>query len=542
MLYYIYMDILKRPKQKSPAPIDDHYKNSWNNTNSYSETPKQTKAEDDISNVTTLEELLEYKQHVGSLIQTSDQAKGTVKKKLFWFSAIIFIFAILFAGGFFIHQTNNTINQITDSDKKHSFIKTVTSLANPKSYKKLNGFSDGRINILLLGRANTHKSGKDLTDTIMMLSVNTIDYNIGLFSIPRDFLVETHSNASVQKSSYVKINSRYQTGLRNDEGAKYIINSVETLTAQDIHYYFVLDFEGFKKIINLLGGINIDVPHHIKDERYPGPGYSYETFEVYPGLQKFDGATALKYARTRHDAEGDFGRAARQQQVMQSARNKAFSLGTIVNPLKINELLKVLGNHVHTDISPDEIEPFISLVKKLDTHNITNIVIDAWKPGSLLISARYYSDHGGISGLVPRSGNYIEIQEQADNLFDLNKIQKRKDELKRESAKIVLINTTGDAQITNNVKKTLTSLGFENITISRVFYEQQQKTTVADYSGGTKNFTLDELLKKLPAQKNTLSETIFNNVDFVILLGDDIVDTYAFTEISQEELEQENTN
>jgi len=505
------------------------HNNSWNG--SYSNAEKSPEK------IQTLDEYLESEKFQGTETQSVTQPSAHYSNKrggkTFWLSLIIFIFAILFAGGFFIYQANNTINQITDTKQRHSFVKTVANFANSQSYKTLSGFDDDRINILLLGRANSHKSGKDLTDTIILMSINTNDYTIGLFSLPRDLLV---GNGSF----YVKINSRYQTGLKNDEGAKYIIDSVENITNQNIHYYFVLDFEGFIKIIDILGGINIDVPRHIKDERYPGPGYSYETFEVYPGLQEFDGATALKYARTRHDdIEGDFGRAKRQQQVMQGARNKAFSLGTIVNPLKISELFTVLGEHIHTNITPDEIEPFISLIKKVDTQNITNVVVDAWKPGSLLISAHYYNNHGGISGLVPRIGNYKEIRDRAQNIFDLNKIKQRQKEIKKESPTITLINATKKNSLTNNTKKTLQVLGFDDITIGKNTKNNHSTTVVIDTTNGVKPFSLDELIKKLPAQKDNTPQKNYKT-DFIIILGDDMLDSYTYTEISQEELEQEN--
>ncbi len=523
------MDIIKKQKNtsKQKTPL---YNNAW--SGAYSARNNNTQK------IQAFDEYLEHEtpQHTQS---TSTMNSSTnPKKKLFWFSFALFIFAILFAGSFFIYRTNNTINQMTDGGEKHSFIKTLTNFTKSDSYKSLNGFSDGRINILLLGRANSHKSGKDLTDTIMMLSINTKDYTVGLFSIPRDFLINNGNY-------YVKINSLYQTGLRKGVGTKYIIEAVKDITGQDIHYSFVLDFEGFIKIIDILGGINIDVPHHIKDERYPGPGYTYETFEVYPGLQKFDGATALKYARTRHDTEGDFGRAARQQQVMQSARNKAFSLGTIVNPIKINELFNVLGKHVHTDISPNEIEPFISLVKKLDTHNITNVVLDAWKPGSLLISTRHYNNYGGISGLEPRIGNYKEIHEQASALFDLDKIKQRQQEIQNESPAVLLINTTRKDLISARVKNALVSMGFNDVIIKNGNLNTQGKTTVIDNTKGKKPFSLDELIKKLPATVDTRSiipSQNYADIDFVILLKSDIVDAYTYTEISRDELENENTN
>ncbi|MEN8252450.1 MAG: LCP family protein, partial [Patescibacteria group bacterium] len=455
-------------------------------------------------------------------------------KSFLWISFVFFVLTIA-VGGVFVFRANRAINQMTEGEDKHSIVQTVANLANPQSYKTLEGFDDKRINILLLGRANSHKKGKDLTDTIMLASINTEDYTVGLFSLPRDMLV---SNGEF----YVKINSRYQTGIRRDEGTKYITEAVEKITGQDVHYYFVLDFEGFTKIIDILDGINVDVAKDIKDERYPGPGYTYETFEVDAGLQEFDGETALKYARTRHaDMDGDFGRARRQQQVMQAARNKAFSLGTIVNPIKIGELFGVLEEHIHTNITPDEIEPFISLVKKLDTHNINNVVVDAWKPGSLLISARYYNEHGGIAGLVPRSGSYKNIHEQAENLFDLEKLNQRKEEIKNESPSVVLINTTGKSDVVRRVKTMLSLLGFSNIKVKSDKQNDLATTTIIDQTAGKKTFSLDELVKKIPAQKDSSTTSSYENVDFVIFLGDDIVEAYTYTEISQEELEKENS-
>lgn len=461
----------------------------------------------------------------------------SIGKWIFWLALIAFFASILWAGYAILHKTNETLARISDDKEQPSVMKALANIANPHSYKTLNGFDGGRINILLLGRANTHKSGKDLTDTIMVASINTTNYTIGLFSIPRDLLVQTDHG-------YVKINSIYQTGLRDNVGAEYITNTVQDIIGQTIHYYVVMDFEGFIKIIDTLEGINVDVPNHIKDERYPGPGYSYETFEVYPGLQKFNGETALKYARTRHDAEGDFGRAKRQQQIMQSAKNKAFSLGTIVNPMRIAEIFDVLGDHIHTNISPNEIEPFIALIKKLDTQNITTVVIDAWQPGSLLMSTRQYGSGGGISGLTPRTGNYKEIRERAELIFDLQKIAQREKDIQGEEPTITLINTTSDTDLPERVSGLLKKIGFQNITI---FFDPKNKkivpretTVIIDRTSGAKPFSLDELIKKVPATKDAADIDKKIKSDFAIILGNDILNTYTYTEISRDELEKEN--
>lgn len=457
-------------------------------------------------------------------------------KWLFWFALILFCISVLWAIFAFAQKADIALERISDNGEKHSFIQTITQIANPRSYTVLDGFDESRINILLLGRANTHKAGKDLTDTIMILSINTVDYTISFFSLPRDLLVTNGSD------TMVKINALYQSGLRDNVGADYIIDTVTEITGQKIHYYVVMDFDGFISIINTLGGINVDVPQHIKDERYPGPGYSYETFEVFPGLQKFDGETALKYARTRHDPEGDFGRAKRQQHVMQAAKNKAFSLGTIVNPIKIADILTTLGDHIHTDIAPNEIEPFIALTKKVDTHNITNVVVDAWNPGSLLISARYHSSTGGISGLVPRIGttNYKEIREQASNIFNLKQIEQRARDITNEQPSIIVINASSDPMLDHRVAHALSTIGFMQVsreTNTNVDIPRNQ-TIVIDRTGGEKPFSLDEIIKKIPAKKDA-TDTIDTTADFVIILGNDILNAYTYTIISQDEMEQD---
>ncbi|MEA3323342.1 MAG: hypothetical protein U9Q12_03910, partial [Patescibacteria group bacterium] len=91
----------------------------------------------------------------------------------------------------------------------------------------------------------------------------------------------------------------------------------------------------------------------------------------------------------------------------------------------------------------------------------------------------------------------------------------------------------------NNTKKTLQVLGFEDITIGKNTKNNQSTTVVIDTTNGTKPFSLDELIKKLPAQKDKTPQNNYKT-DFIIILGSDMLDSYTYTEISQEELEQEN--
>lgn len=482
----------------------------------------------------------------------NSQIKKTAKKsgKVFIYIVIFFIIATLILAGFYFFKTKSTMNKMSDNNtaSTESVIKSiVSSIKQDGNIETLEGFDENRINILLLGVAGDYRPGKYLTDTIMIASIDTQNFKVGLFSLPRDLLIK-------KDGYYVKINSLYQESLQEDKNADLIIETIEEITGQKIHYYLTMDFQGFIQIIDTLEGINVDVKKDIKDTRYPGPNYSYETFEIEKGLQTLDGETALKYARTRHDdVEGDFGRAKRQQQILQAVRNKAFSLQTFLNPFKINELLNTLGDHVHTNISTEEISAFVELSKKVDTQNINNVVVDAWQEDSVLRSARMYFNSGSMSGLVTRSGNYHEIKELAENIFDINYMKERKVKIEEENVEIILVNTTEDQIILSRVKSFLKTLGLKNVEVLNVYNNEQENTTVIDYTNATNPFSLDEVIKKIPAKKvdeipeniSSVKTSIYrvSNIenmdgDFVIILGSDIIKSYGYDEISKDELEE----
>jgi len=267
-------------------------------------------------------------------------------------------------------------------------------------HKPLRGEERGRINILLVGLAGKNYPGTNLTDSIIIASVNPKTWQTALLSIPRDMYVNIPGT-----KSYTKINALYARAEDTDASGKTGIGdlkvALEEITGQPIDYYIALDFDGFKKIVGELGGVKIQVPKDIHDERYPGPNYSYQVFDIKSGLQDLDGETALKYARTRHDEDGDFGRAYRQQQILEAARSKAFSLGTILNVPKMDELLDTLGEHLRTNIQLDEMSSFLDLVEKIDTHITINKILDTGKPASVLAVSHVFL--GGVRAFIPRA-------------------------------------------------------------------------------------------------------------------------------------------
>jgi hypothetical protein len=262
------------------------------------------------------------------------------------------------------------------------------------------------------------------------------------------------------------------------------------------------------------------------------------------GFHHLDGATALKYVRERHnDPEGDFGRAKRQQQVMQAAKNKIFSAGNLLNPFAMQELLATLGNNILTSVSPEEIGDFLNLAKKLDTQNINTVVLTAWEKDSLLRVTHIFYGETRAFALIPRTGNLSEIQELAANIFDLNVIKKRQEEVQREEARVKIVNLSGENSLLPKIQKLLTeSFNYQKVSAPYLTpKENSEKSLVFDLSEGEKPFTLDELSKKIPAEISPLAgipvqfENSTSEADILVILGKDIVSRYNMEEANVEE-------
>lgn len=489
-------------------------------------------------------------ENYSHLANSSPEGHKTKKQRLNWKKTALYVFlvflsAILLWGGFLFFKLYATGQKITIKNENSGPLAVLSSLVSP-DHKSLRGEENGRINILLLGAAGKGKPGQNLTDTIMIMSIDTNNDRVALLSLPRDLYVQIP-----ETRNYTKINSLYQYGLRNDLGEEPIKKSVAEITGLEINYFAIVDFAGFTKIIDDLGGINVMNERDIFDARYPGPGYSYETFKLAKGFQHLDGATALKYVRERHnDPDGDFGRAKRQQQVIQAVKSKAFSLGTFFNVFAVNNLLDDLGDNVKTDIPGEELESFIALSRKADTQNIVNMVADAWEKDSLLKISHVFFGNQRASILVPRVGNYSEIQDLAANLFDLDAIRRRKAEMENENAQIAIVNESGEPALLNKIK----SLLKDKLKLKIISAENSKiladKTSVIDKTNGQKLFTLDEIIKKLPAsldesRRASLAKennAIISKADLVVTLGQDIVKTYGFEEDSIDDFNQAQDN
>lgn len=468
--------------------------------------------------------------------------KGKLIKKIIWLLLLLLVMALICYAVFFSWKAQATIKKMSTSSEQTTFVQDVKAMiatAVPSANAHvLRGEKEGRINILLLGAAGEKKPGGNLTDTVMIMSIDTKDKKVAMLSLPRDFYVQIPDS-----NSSTKLNSLYKIGISQQKGMDLISEAVEKITSIRIDYRVAVDFDAFEKIIDAIGGVNVINQRDIHDTRYPGPNYSYETFSLSKGAHLLDGATALKYVRQRHgDPEGDFGRAKRQQQVVQSVKNKMFSLQTFFNVVALNNMLSALGENIKTDMKLEDIEKFIKLSKEVDTQNINNAVVDAWKPESLLKVSHVMLGDDRAFILVPRIGNYSEIQDLAQNIFDQTELKKRKAMIENENASIAIINQSQDKELANKIKKLLSEkLDMKNVQVLPSASEENLSvSTVSSKQDAEKIFTLDELIKKLPASLSNehtglAQQEIESETDITIRLGNDLINNYKYEEDSIED-------
>jgi LCP family protein required for cell wall assembly len=298
--------------------------------------------------------------------------------------------------------------------------------------------TDGKTNILLLGidkRVNVPytfvgPSGKQehngfLSDTIIVLSVDQNTKQTSLISIPRDTWISIPAWDGFSASEG-KINSAYSLGNTYDYpggGLKLAERVVSEHLGIPIHYGVRIDFEGFKKGIDTLGGVDIVVDKTFDDYQYPVEGKEstgcpdgtfncrFEHLHLDAGLTHMGGATALKYVRSRTgtNSEGsDFARAHRQQKVIQATAKKALSVGTLLDPFKLNSLFRDFGQAVETDFDLKSLPKAVRLAKEINIDGLRTFVLD---PSSGLMYSPSADLYGGAYVIIPRlSWNDVRLK------------------------------------------------------------------------------------------------------------------------------------
>jgi len=231
-------------------------------------------------------------------------------------------------------------------------------------------------NILLLGTdERPDESGPSRTDTMILLSISPQEKTMGLLSLPRDLWVPIPG-----QNITTKINTAYGIGQAQGYeggGAQLAKDTVSSLIGRPVDYYVRVNFDGFREIIDLIGGIDIVVASTIHDEEYPTADYGVETFHLNAGPQHLDGETALKYARTRH-TDDDYNRARRQQEIIRAVADKVLSADMIPQLLpRVPQVLMTMQNSIETDIPIPVGLDLANLVSGSSLREVRQLVLDS---------------------------------------------------------------------------------------------------------------------------------------------------------------------
>jgi LCP family protein required for cell wall assembly len=370
--------------------------------------------------------------------------KGDNRKKK-WI--VISILAVLLIGGC-AFATSRIINKVApNSNVIGSLMKNLPIIEN-----KLDGEEEGRINVVLLGmRGKGLTGGGTLTDTIMVLSIRKSEdqegkdvYKAAMISIPRDLYVTIPGTTTNQK-----INAVYHYGEKkgSGQGMEAMKQVLQDITGQEMHYAVEVNFEGFRQIVDALGGVEINLakdfiePVQYHEQKvcdganggvFTVRSGNYETkidhrgkvvaqyplcynqteecggvFKVPAGVSILDGERALCYVRARATSS-DFDRARRQQEVIDQIKQKALSIGVLTNFEKLQEMFTALSDNANTDMELWEMQRFYDLYQKMGNDiPVEHKVLENSEEGLL------YSHEGDERGyiLLPRGDTYDRIRE-----------------------------------------------------------------------------------------------------------------------------------
>lgn len=331
--------------------------------------------------------------------------KRSWKKIVAWIMGIIVAIALV-AGGWVAWK-------ILRNELKIFGWGGITSLFNQE---KLNGEDSGRVNLLLAGNSadDANHGGANLTDSIMIVSIDVKNNTAFMLSIPRDLYVDIPGNG------YAKINEAYQDGEADhfseagyaNGGMGLLEKTVSQHFGIPIHYYALVDYAAVRQAVDAVDGIDVTIsstdPRGLYDPS-PDLNNNYKPLvKLSNGVNHLDGVQALGLARARGDhygsygyGTGDFTRTANQRAILLALKKKAVASSTLTNPIKLGQLFDSFGNNVKTDLTLGNAKRLYEISKKVPDSAITSVGLNDVDGKSLLTS---YTNRLGQSTLIPRAG------------------------------------------------------------------------------------------------------------------------------------------
>lgn len=357
---------------------------------------------------------------------------------------------------------------------------------------------DGPVNVLLMGvdiGTPGSKSANDpkRTDTLMLLNYNPKTKSANILSIPRDTLIKINGKNQ-------KINAAHAIG-----GVQGAIDAVENLLGVDVNYYAKLNYEGFRKLIDAIGGIDMTIKYNMNyDDTAQNLHIHFNKGETV----HLDGAKAEEYFRWRKNNDGtglptgDLGRIDNQHEFISKVIEKLKSPSII---FKLGGILKTIPEFVETNMEPASIIKYGYIVAKLGSSNINMNTIKATPEYINNISYVIYEPEENEELLKPFKEEGIGTSE--DKTLSLDK----------KAVKVLVENGTGIQGLAAEVKKSLESNGYENVTVGNTSSTETSKVTAYNMDEDINLILVDEF--KIPNVDVLTSSD--NQYDIVITLGND---------------------
>lgn len=448
----------------------------------------------------------------------SGRAKSHKKRsmfKIFMRTSLVILVIMLATGGWIFGKAWWNTHKVFKGGAEGAL-----ALNNNIDPSLLKGEGDGRVNILLLGYGGEGHEGADLTDSIMIASIDPINKETTLLSIPRDLWVKPDGlwgmkiNAvySSQKQQYLAKNPKDITGAKK-AGEEKLESVVETYMGVPIHYYAMVDFTAFQQAVDAVGGITVNVKEDLVDYNMAWENKGNPVLAK-AGTQEMNGKKALMFARSRYgSARGDFDRADRQRQVIVAIKDKILSVGTFANPVKISQLLDTFGSRVVTNLSVSEMMRIYEIGKQIDSTKIASTSLA--NPDKPLVVT---DNVGGQSIVRPAAG-----LSNFDAIKKFVRTELKDGYIKNENASIIILNASGRTGVATAKAEELKGYGYNVIQVADAGQPGVTGTQLVDQTNGVKKYTKRYLEQRLGVSSLTSLKTLDltpYTADFVIVIGE----------------------
>jgi LCP family protein required for cell wall assembly len=384
-----------------------------------------------------------------------------------------------------------------------------------------------RVNILLLGidQRESEASLPTRTDTMILLTIDPVGKTMGMLTIPRDLWVPI---PGLDKGLEERINTAHFYGdvyKYPGGGPALAKKTVQYNLGVPVHYYVRVDFKSFEKIVDVLGGVTINVENAIRDNEYPDGNYGTISIYIPAGLQHMDGETALRYVRTRH-ADSDFGRTRRQLQFLVAMRDQALKLNILP---KVPSLISQFRDSVKTDLSANEIISLARIASQIESADIKTRSID-----ETMITSWITPQGGDV--LIPKRD---EIRKVVEDLFGpvapaataqpqptaptpaptAVQNSEARTKLQNEGARIEVLNGTNTKGLAGRAQTYLNSLGYRVINIGDAGRYDYTETVIVYYA--ERQYTQASLAKLFNVRPENirLAPSARMDIDIRIILG-----------------------